>query len=60
MAQAVSRRPLTAEVRVRAQVGSLCDLCWTDWHWDRIFSEFLSIPLSTAALHTYVSVGGEQ
>jgi hypothetical protein len=38
MAQAVSRRPLTADVRVRSWVKSMWDLWWTKWHWDRFLS----------------------
>jgi hypothetical protein len=41
MAQSVSRRPLTAAARVRAQ----WDLWWEKWHWDRIFFEFFGFPL---------------
>jgi hypothetical protein len=45
MAQAVSRRPPTAEARVRSQV-SPWNLWWTKWHWDKVFSEFFGFPLS--------------
>jgi hypothetical protein len=46
MAQAVSRRPLTTEARVRSQVKSMWDLWWTKWHWDRFFSEFRFSPVN--------------
>jgi hypothetical protein len=45
MAQAFSRRPLTAEARVRSRV-SPCGMCWTKLHWDRFFPEYLGFPLS--------------
>jgi hypothetical protein len=32
MAQAVSRRPLIAEARVRSRGQSMWDLWWTKWH----------------------------
>jgi hypothetical protein len=35
MAQAVIRRPLNAEARVRSRGQSMWDLWWTKWHWDR-------------------------
>jgi hypothetical protein len=44
MAQAVSRRPLTTEARVRSQIKSIWDLWWTKWHWDRFFSELSVFP----------------
>jgi hypothetical protein len=44
MAQAVSRRPLNTEARVRSQVKSVWDLWWTKWHWDRFFSELSVFP----------------
>jgi hypothetical protein len=44
MAQAVSRRPLTTEARVRSQVKSMWDLWWTKWHWDRLSSELSVFP----------------
>jgi hypothetical protein len=44
MAQAVSRRPLTAEARVRSWGQSMWDLWWTKWHWDRFFSKYLGFP----------------
>jgi hypothetical protein len=44
MAQAASRRPLTMEARVRSQVKSMWDLWWTEWHWDRFFSELSVFP----------------
>jgi hypothetical protein len=40
MAQAVSRRPLTAEVQVRSRDQSMWDLWWAKWHWDRVFPEY--------------------
>jgi hypothetical protein len=40
MTQAVSCWPLTAETQ------SVWDLWWTEWHWDRFFSEFFGSPLS--------------
>jgi hypothetical protein len=45
-AQAVSRRPLTAEARVGP-----CGVWWTKWHWDR-FSPVNVIP---PWLHTHVT-----
>jgi hypothetical protein len=42
MAQAVSRRPLTVETRVRSRGQSTWDLWWTKWHWDR-FSPSTSV-----------------
>jgi hypothetical protein len=42
MAQAVSRRPPTAE----APGQSMWNLWWTQWHWDRFFLEYFSFPLS--------------
>jgi hypothetical protein len=44
MAQAVSRRPLTTEARVRSQVKSMWDLWCTKWQWDRFFSELSVFP----------------
>jgi hypothetical protein len=44
MAQAVSRRPLTTEARVRSQVKSMWDLWWAKWHWDMFFSELSVFP----------------
>jgi hypothetical protein len=46
MAQAVSRRPLTAEARVRSRGQSMWDLWWTKWHWDRFYPEYFGFPLS--------------
>jgi hypothetical protein len=46
MAQAISRRPLTAEPRIRARGQVMWNLSWTKWHWDRVFSEFFDFPLS--------------
>jgi hypothetical protein len=51
MAQAVIRRPLTAEGRLGSCPGqSLWDLWWTKWHWDWVFSEF-GFPLSVSFRH---------
>jgi hypothetical protein len=48
MAQAVSRRPPTAEARVRSRV-SPCGICGgKKWHWDRFFPEFFGFPLSVS------------
>jgi hypothetical protein len=44
MAQAVSRRPLTTEVRVRSRVSPV--QWWTKRHWDRVFLEYFVFPLS--------------
>ena len=44
-AQAVSRRPPTAEARVRSRVP-MWDLWWTKWHWDRFLPEYFGFPLS--------------
>jgi hypothetical protein len=44
MAQAVSRRPLTAEARVRSRIKSMWDLWWTKWQWDRFFPEYFGFP----------------
>jgi hypothetical protein len=44
MAQAVSRRPLTTEARVRSQFKSMWDLWWTKWQWNRFFSELSVFP----------------
>jgi hypothetical protein len=41
MAQAVSRRPLTAAVRGSIPGQSIWDSWWTKWHWDRFFSPVL-------------------
>jgi hypothetical protein len=46
MAQAVSRRPLTAEARVRSRGQSMWDLWWTKWHWDRFFPKYFGFSLS--------------
>jgi hypothetical protein len=40
MAQAVSRRPLTAEARTRPG-QYMWDLWWTKWHYDRFFLRVL-------------------
>jgi hypothetical protein len=45
MAQAVSHRPFTAEDRVHTR-HSIWDLWWIKWHWNILFSEFFSFPLS--------------
>jgi hypothetical protein len=61
MAQVVSRRPLTAEARVRARVIPCWDLWWTKWHWDRFLSEFFGFfPCqyhSTVAFQTHIIWG---
>jgi hypothetical protein len=44
MAQAVSRRALTAEARVRSRGQSMWDLWWTNWHWDMFLSEYFGFP----------------
>jgi hypothetical protein len=46
MAQAVSRRPVTAEARVRSRGQSMWDLWWTKWHWDSFFPEYFGFSLS--------------
>jgi hypothetical protein len=55
MAQAVSRRPLTAEARVRA----MWNLWWTKWHWDRFFLRVLRFSpvniYSTVVLHSHIT-----
>jgi hypothetical protein len=60
MAQAVGRRPLTAESRVRAQVN-LCGLCTGQSGTGTGFSPSSSVfPRqynSTVALHTHISCG---
>jgi hypothetical protein len=48
MAQAVSRRPLTAEVRVRSRGQSMWDLWWTEWHSDRVFPEYFGFAPSVS------------
>jgi hypothetical protein len=45
MAQAVSRRTLTAEARFRSRVSPR-DLWLTKWHWDRFFLEYFGFLLS--------------
>jgi hypothetical protein len=42
VAQAVRRRPLTAEARVRSRGQSMWDLWWTNRHWERFYPEYLS------------------
>jgi hypothetical protein len=63
MAQAVSRRPLTAETRVRARVNS-CGICGKEIGTGTDFSPSYSVFLSqyhfTVVLHTHVSSGDEQ
>jgi hypothetical protein len=44
MAQAVSRRPVTAKARVRSRVKSMWGLWWTKWQWNRFFSELSVFP----------------
>jgi hypothetical protein len=48
MGQAASRRPPTADARVRSRGQSMWDLWWTKWHWDRLFSEYFGFPLSVS------------
>jgi hypothetical protein len=48
MAQAVSRRPPTAEARARSWGQSMWDLWWTKWHWDRFLPEYFGFPLSVS------------
>jgi hypothetical protein len=62
MAQAVNRRPLTAESWVRARVNS-CGICGGEsGHWNRFFSEFfgftLSISFYRVVLRTHMSSEG--
>jgi hypothetical protein len=60
MAQAVSRRPLTPEVRVHTR-DSPCVIFWcTKWHWDGVHSELFGFPCqyhSTVAVSTRISSG---
>jgi hypothetical protein len=44
MAQAVSRRPSTAEARGSISGQSMWGWWWTKWHWDRLFSELSVFP----------------
>jgi hypothetical protein len=44
VAQAVSRRPVTVETRVRDRGQSIWDLWWTEWHWDRFSSSTSVFP----------------
>jgi len=57
MAQAVvSRRPVTAEVRVWSQASLIC-LWWKKWCWDGIFSEHYGFPpvhIIPTMLHSYL------
>jgi hypothetical protein len=39
----LSRRPPTAEARVRSRGQSLWDLWWTKWHWDRFYPPSTSV-----------------
>jgi hypothetical protein len=62
MAQAVSRRTLTAEARVAARV-SPCAISGGQSGTDTGLSEFFCSPCqyhSTAALHTHILVGDKQ
>jgi hypothetical protein len=43
MAQVVSRRPLTAEARVRSQVIT-CEICGGQNGYNRVFSQYFSFP----------------
>jgi hypothetical protein len=54
LAVVVSCQHLIAEA-----LFSPCDLRWTKWHWDRIFSEFFSSPCqySTEAPYSYIIWG---
>jgi hypothetical protein len=45
MAEAVSRRLLTAEARVRSRVPPCGNFWWTKWRWDRFFSEYFCYSL---------------
>jgi len=44
MAQAVSRRPLTAKIWVWSQASACCGLWWTTWYWKIFFSEHFVLP----------------
>jgi hypothetical protein len=62
MAQAVSRRPLTAEALVHARV-SLCEICGGQSGTGTLFvaTSASVVPCqyhSTVALHTHISSGG--
>jgi hypothetical protein len=46
MAQAVSRRPSTAEARGSIPWQFMWDLWWRKWHWDRFFLEYFGFSLS--------------
>jgi hypothetical protein len=48
MAHAVSRRPLTADATGWIPGQFMWDLCWTKWHWDRYFSEYVNFSLSVS------------
>jgi hypothetical protein len=61
VAQAVSRRPLTTQAQVSGPGQSM----WTEWHWDRHFSNLFSFALSVSFHNTspysYIyHVGDEQ
>jgi hypothetical protein len=56
MAQAVSRRPLTAEARVRSRGLSMWDLWWKKWHWDRFFFQYFGFPLSISFHHCSIKM----
>jgi hypothetical protein len=47
MAQAVSRRPLTAEAMVHPG-QSMWDLWWTEWHWESFYPDYFDFPLSVS------------
>jgi hypothetical protein len=46
MAQAVNRRPLTAEARVRSRVSPCGNWWWTKWHCDSFPRVFRFFPVS--------------
>jgi hypothetical protein len=57
-AQAVSRRPVTAEAQVRSQVQGMLDLWWTKWHCGRFltkhFGFHLSVPYHQCSMHIII------
>jgi hypothetical protein len=52
MAQAVSDW-LLMRAWVHTQVSPV-GFVWTEWHWDRLFSEIFSIPLSRSLYHCFM------